>query len=118
VNNNKKLSAFLAYLIPILGPLYVFIAQRDDAYATFHAKQSLALTALAIGTPLGWAVLSWALLWIPTAGPLIAVPGFTMVVLIYVFLAVVWIVGMANALRNQLKPLPIVGKWAERIPIG
>ena len=112
---SHRTAAFLAYLVPILGPFFVFISSRDNEFAVFHAKQSLTLTALAIGTPIGWAVISWVLLWIPTAGPLVAAPGFTMVVLIYIFLAVAWVVGMANALRVEQKPLPIIGSWADRL---
>lgn len=115
---SNRIVAFLAYLLPILGPLYVFIASREDEFAIFHARQSLTLTAFAIGTPLGWAIASWALLWIPTVGPLLAVPGFTMVILIFLFLAVVWILGLANALRVVQKPLPVIGRWADRIPVG
>jgi uncharacterized membrane protein len=115
---NNRVAAFLAYLVPILGPLYAMIAHRGDAFVEFHARQSLTLTALAIGAPLGWMIVAWVMLWIPSAGPLIAVPGFTLVILIYIFLAVAWLVGMANALRFELKPLPIVGRWAERISAG
>lgn len=115
---SNRIVAFLAYLLPILGPLYVFIASRENEFAVFHARQSLTLTAFAIGTPLGWAIASWALLWIPTVGPLLAVPGFTMVILILLFLAVVWILGLANALRVVQKPLPVIGRWADRIPVG
>lgn len=115
---SNRIVAFLAYLLPILGLLYVFIASRENEFAVFHARQSLTLTAFAIGTPLGWAIASWALLWIPTVGPLLAVPGFTMVILIFLFLAVVWILGLANALRVVQKPLPVIGRWADRIPVG
>ena len=115
---SNRASAFLAYLVPVLGPLAALLARRDDEFTVYHAKQSLMLTALAIGTPVGWGIVSWALLWIPTVGPLVAIPGFTLVVLIYVFLAAAWILGMANALRAELKPLPVVGRWAERIPVG
>jgi uncharacterized membrane protein len=114
---SNRTAAFVAYLVPILGPLFVFITNRDNEFAVFHARQSLTLTAFAIGTPIGWAVISWVLLWIPTAGPLLAAPGFSMVILIYIFLGVVWIVGMANALRVEQKPLPIIGRWANWIPV-
>jgi uncharacterized membrane protein len=113
---SNRMAAFFAYLVPILGPLYALLAHRDKEFPVFHAKQSLILTMTAIGAPLVWGVFAWVIFWLPTAGPLIGTVAFTLVILIYMLLAVDWILGLIRALRYELKPLPVVGRWAERIP--
>ena len=108
--------AFLAYLLPVFGWLYVFLFRREDEFAVYHAKQSMVLTIAAIGAPVVWAVAAWVVAWIPLVGPVIAAALFALVLLAYVALGAIWIVGMVNALQAKMKPVPIVGTWAERIP--
>jgi uncharacterized membrane protein len=116
VRKMNRVSALIAYLVPILGPLYAILVHRDKEFPVFHAKQSLVLTITAVGAPVLWGVFAWVLLWVPTVGPLAAIAAFSLVILVYILLAVDWILGMINALRYELKPLPVVGRWAERIP--
>jgi uncharacterized membrane protein len=113
----NRYPAFLAYLVPIFW-LYVLFFRKDDEFAVYHARQSLMLTIAAIGVPVAWAVFAWAMLWLPTAGPLMAAAAFALVMPLYILLAVCWVVGMAYALQEELKPLPVLGGWAERIPVG
>lgn len=110
--------AFLAYLLSILGWLYVLLFHRKDEFAAYHAKQSLGLTIIAVGTPAVWAVVAWIVSWLPLAGPTIAAASFSLVIVTYVVLIVSWITGMVYALQTKMKPVPVVGGWAERIPIG
>ncbi len=114
----NKSCAFLAYFVPILGWLYVLLFRREDKFATYHAKQSLGLTIVGVAAPVVWAVVAWIIAWIPTAGPLIAVSLFGLVILTYLFLAVAWVLGMVYALQARIEPMPIVGGWAEQIPVG
>jgi uncharacterized membrane protein len=109
--------AFLAYLLSILGSLFVLVFQRDDRLAAYHAKQSLMLTFAALGAVVAWLLASWGLCWIPLAGPLLAAALFSQVILLAGFLAVLWVVGMVRALRGRMLPLPVTGKWAERMPL-
>lgn len=115
--SKQKMLAFLAYLLSILGWLYVLLCQRKDKLAVYHAKQSLGLTLVAIGAFVIWALGSWILSWIPLVGSLVAAISFAQVILIYIFLSVAWIMGMVYALQAKMQPLPFVGKWAERIPV-
>jgi uncharacterized membrane protein len=117
VSEQKRMLAFVAYLLGILGWLYVLLCQRRSRFAVYHAKQSLGLTLVAVATPAIWAVGAWLFSWIPLAGPLVAATGFSLVILAYVVLGVAWITGMANALRAKTKPLPLVGKWMEQVSI-
>jgi uncharacterized membrane protein len=117
VSEQKRTLAFVAYLLGIFGWLYVLLYQRRSKFAVYHAKQSLGLTLVAVATPVVWALGAWLFSWIPLAGPLVAAAGFSLVILAYLFLAMAWITGMANALRAKTRPLPLVGKWMEQVPI-
>lgn len=118
MSKSSRTPAFLGYLVPVFGWLYVLVLRRDDEFAVFHAKQSLTLTILALAASLAWAVFAWVVLWLPTVGPLLAAAAFSLLMLAYVYLAALWVVGMVNALRARRQPLPLVGGWAERIPIA
>jgi uncharacterized membrane protein len=110
--------AFLAYLLPIVGWLYVLLFRRKDEFAVYHAKQSMMLTITAVGTPVAWALFAWIVSWLPLAGPIIAAALFALVILIYIFLAATWVIGMVYALQAKMEPVPVLGGWAERIPVG
>jgi uncharacterized membrane protein len=118
VSKPKRILAVLAYLLSIMGWLYVFLFQRKEKLAVYHARQSMMLTIVAIGGPVVWAGAAWIVSWIPLVGPLLAAASFSIVILTYVALASSWVVGMIYALQAKMKPIPIVGKWAERIQIG
>ena len=64
-NNTQKLSAFIAYLLPILGWLYVILFQRKDAFVVFHTKQAIGLFLFLIIAFGGWAIIGYILAWIP-----------------------------------------------------
>ena len=110
-------AAFLAYLLPIVGWLYVLLFRRKDEFALYHAKQSMMLTVTAVGAPTVWALFAWIVSWLPLAGPIIAAAFFALVILIYIFLAATWVIGMAYALQAKIEPVPVLGGWAERISV-
>ena len=114
----QKTPAFLAYLLPVLGWLYVLVFHRKDEFAVYHAKQSLVITITAIGAPMVWAVVAWVIAWIPLVGPVVAAALFALVMLTYIVLVATWIVGLVYVSRAKMKPIPVVGGWAERLPVG
>ena len=114
---NKSL-AFLAYLLSIVGCLYVLFFHRGKKFAVYHAKQSMMLAIVAVIAPVIWIVVGWGLVWIPLVGPLVAAALFSLVMATYILLAVVWIVGMVYAQQAKMKPLPVIGEWAERLFSG
>jgi uncharacterized membrane protein len=95
----------------------VLLFQREDKLAVYHAKQSLVLALVAIGTLVGWFLGTWVISWIPLVGPLLAAAMFSQVILIWIFLAVTWIMGMVYALQAKKKALPLIGKWANQLPV-
>ena len=108
--------AFLSYLLSLPGALYVLLGRRDDAFAVYHAKQSLALVLSAIVVPLIWAIIAWGLAWIPLAGGMISVVLFALVIAAYIALIYSWIVGLVYAWQGRVKAIPFVGTWAGRLP--
>lgn len=106
---SSRYLAFAAYLLSLPGALFVLLARRDDSFAVYHARQSLALWLAALLLPLAWAVCAWALAWIPLVGPVLAVALFALVLAAYCGLLVAWLTGMLYALQGRAKRLPVIG---------
>jgi len=109
MNAASKTFAFIAYLIPLFGPLIVLLFRRNDEYAVFHARQSLRLLAVAILAPLIWAAISYVLLFIPFLGMITAAATFAVVILVFIAVIFAWISGMLNVLRSSQQAVPMFG---------
>jgi hypothetical protein len=48
----------------------------------------------------------------------ISISLFALVIAAYLFGAAAWVMGILNALKRTLTPLPIFGRWANRLPIN
>ena len=83
--SKQKVLAFLAYLLSVLGWLYVLLFQRKDKLAVYHARQSLVLTLVVVGSFVTWLLGAYVLSWIPLVGPLIAAATFSQVILTCLF---------------------------------
>ena len=113
-NDRNDRLAILAYVIPIAGPIYLMLAQRENAYIQYHARQMLALTLALIALPMVWAVASWSLSWVPVAGACVSAASFALVILGSLFGVGVWTAGLVQAVQGRLKPLPVVWGLSER----
>ena len=89
--------AFVGLIVSIIS-----ITQKNNAYSLFHAKQALTLYIFAI------------------AGGLICLPlcfvciGFPLLIAVELGGLVLCIIGIINASGGQCKPLPVVGKFADK----
>ncbi len=108
--------AVIAYLIPVIGWLYVYMFQRGNSLAVYHLRQAVGLAVFLIGTLLVWAVVAWIIAQIPFM-VVLSVALFTIVIAAYLFGFVAWVMGMLNAAQNKSTPLPLIGQWASRLPI-
>jgi uncharacterized membrane protein len=106
----------LAYLIPVIGWLYVLFFQRKNELAVYHLRQAVGLLLFLVAVLAGWAIIAWILAWIPFVAVLSAAL-FTIVITAYLYGLAAWILGMSKALRGQLTPLPLFGQFANRLPI-
>lgn len=109
MSKSSQYLAFFAYLLGTPAALYVLLARRDDPYAVFHARQSLAIAVAAVATPLLWAIVAWAGAWIPVVGPLIGLTLFALVIATYIGLLASWIAGMVFALNGTVRSVPVIG---------
>ena len=117
MNRPSRVSAVLAYLLPIVGWLYVLLFEPRNELAVYHLKQSIGLVVFLAATTAGWLVAGWALAWIPYVFVL-SVALFALVIAAYIYGVVAWVLGMRNAARARLAPLPLFGEWARRLPIA
>lgn len=99
----SKTWAFLAVLLSIIGVVIAFLTKKNDKYVMYYAKQSLVLFVTAICA----SVVSM----IPIIGWFFIGPILSLAVL------VLWIMGLLNALSGETKPIPIIGKLADKINI-
>ena len=65
MNTSSRLPAVLAYLLPVLGWLYVFFFQRGNSLALYHVRQAIGLVLFLVVTLVAWVVVGWLLAWIP-----------------------------------------------------
>ena len=116
MSSPSRFPAIVAYLIPVIGWLYVFFFQRKNTLAMYHLRQSIGLFLFLVAVIVGWAVIAWVLAWIPYMGAL-SVALFTIVIAAYLFGIGAWVLGLINALSKRTVPLPGFGQWASRLPI-
>jgi uncharacterized membrane protein len=115
VSTSQRILAFLAYLLLVVGWVIVLLFGRRSRFAVYHMKQSIALVLCLLVVAAGWAVLTWLSAWIPFLF-VVGVSAFSIVMAAAIFGVVAWVIGMSNALGARMRPLPIVGAWAKRLP--
>lgn len=98
-----KAFAVLSYALSLVGlPFFIVpLVMRNNAFALYHAKQCLMLWLGGIATGVVAAALSVICIGL-VLGPIL---GIALVVLA--------IMGLINAAKEEVKPLPIIGKWGE-----
>jgi uncharacterized membrane protein len=114
--NANKVYGILAYLGPLVL-VSIFAAPKESRYSKFHANQGLVLLIAEIAVPAVFAILlailgaiaaatfAWGLV------AVIATLGSVIYSLYGIVTLVFAIIGIVNAANNQLKPLPVIGKF-------
>ena len=95
MEGNKLLAAISYIGILFLVPL---LAAKDDAFARYHANQGLVLFIANIAAAIAGFILGF----IPVIGIIVAW-------IIRIALFVLMILGINNALKGEMKPLPLIG---------
>lgn len=96
--------AWLSYLgILLLIPLLV---NKDNEYSKFHVKQGIVLLICSIG----WQIVAFIFNIIPVIGTIIYAGGL-------LFLFILMVIGIINSLNEKTEPLPVIGKYAEKIKL-
>jgi uncharacterized membrane protein len=78
----------------ILGFLIAFLTSKENKYVMYHAQQSLILVICMLVAP------------IPVIGWIVALGAF-----------VLFIIGLLNGFKGEIKPLPVVGNIAFKFGI-
>jgi uncharacterized membrane protein len=103
--NNGKTVAILSY-ITIFGWLVAYFAMHKDKKTTlgsYHLKQSLLLFICAIA----WNVIIMIL------GSFLPAIIYTVLSLASLVFFVLWIIGLVAAIKEQCKPIPLIGEKAQ-----
>lgn len=98
--DETKLFAFLGVFLTIIGFIIVYATRKQDKYAMYYAKQGLVLFIAYI--------IAWAIVIVPVIGWLLSVP-------LYIFLLILWIIGIIYSLSGEQKPIPLIGEFADKI---
>lgn len=103
VINEEKIYSFLCYLISVIGVLIVLATKKErTSHNIYHAKQGTVLFILMVLV----AIVQQIFAMIPVIGTIINV-------LLWLSVAILWIIGMLNSFSNELVPLPIIGDFAK-----
>ena len=95
MEGNKLLAAISYIGILFLVPL---LAAKDDAFARYHANQGLVLFIANIAAAIAGFILGFN-----------PVNGIIVAWIIRIALLVLMILGIINALKGEMKPLPLIG---------
>ncbi len=101
VFNENTIMASLSYLGPLV--LIPFLTSRDKSFIVFHVKQGLVLFGLLLVT---------YFITLLSFGVLAPITG-----LINVFIFVLSVIGILNALKQKEVAIPLVGKFANKITL-
>ncbi len=95
VEKNKAM-AIIGYILPILFFIPLITDAKDSQFAKFHANQQLVLLISAIVVNIVGGV-------IPVIGWFLILPIGSVVLL------VIAIMGLINAAKGEMKPMPLIG---------
>ena len=98
-----KTFAILSYALGLIGlPFFLIpLIMRNNEFSLYHAKQCLLLWLAGLVVSVIGSVL------------MIVCIGIVILTAGWVFLLVLDIMGLANAIKGEQKPLPLIGKYAD-----
>lgn len=101
--DDKKLFAFLASFLTIVGFIIALVLKREDKYIMFYAKQGLILFVgqVIIGVISKIPIIGWFIL-----GPILLILWI-----------ILWIITWINALSGNEKKTWLIGDLAEKIKL-
>lgn len=108
---NNKLVAVLAYCFCLF--FIPLVAAKDSKFAHFHAVQGFNVFILWLIDIIVFSIISNAVLWNPFSLGAWGAWGIVSILstIVGILIAVLAIIGIINALKGEMKELPVVGKW-------
>jgi len=95
---NKVLAFLGVFFSPVIS-IIILLASKD-AYARYYAKQGLVLA------------IAFIVLFV---GLTITIVGAFLIPILWVLCIIWWIIGLVYSLSGNMKPLPLIGKFAEKL---
>jgi len=92
-NTGMAIIAYLLFFVPLLTD------SKDDPFVKFHVKQSLLIFLAGVAA---------------SVANVIPVLGQLVFIVVCLVLPILWIIGFINAMNGQMKPVPLIGKYAEQ----
>ncbi len=99
-DDDRKLFAFLATFLSILGFIIALLAKKDDKYVMFYAKQSLVVFIAYV-----------------VALIIAMIPGIGLILgpIAYLLSFILWLISWIYALSGNMKTVPVIGDYAKNI---
>ena len=116
MKTSDRLLALIAYLLPVLGWIFIGVFQRKNSFAMFHLRQAAGIFLALLIAFLAWVVVGWVIAWIPY-GFVFSIALFSLVIVVVIVVVIAWIVGIVNALFLRKNFIPFFGRWADRLPL-
>lgn len=104
--DDKKIFAFLATFLSIIGFIIALIARRKDKYIMYYAKHSLVIFVILVVV----GFIGKIFLIIPVAGDIINAA-------LIIISIIIWLLSWIYALSGKEKYIPIVTEWANKIDL-
>ena len=102
--SETKLFAFLGVFLTLIGFIVVLLARKHDKYAMYYGKQGL--------------VLFIAALIVSVVGGIVPFIGWFFILPVgNVLVVILWVIGLINSLSGKKKPVPWIGKFADKLEI-
>jgi len=94
---DPKTIAIIAYLT-IIGLVIAFLLNNDKKheFSSYHIRQSLGLVLCSVAL--------FIIGMIPVLGWIVSFLGS-------IILLILWVLGLINAINNEIKPVPVLGKY-------
>lgn len=105
-DSDRKLFAFLGVFLTVIGFVIALALKKNDKYVMYYAKQGLVL------------FIAWIILWVVgVVFMFVPVFGWLVMMVLYLGIFVLWIYGIIYSLSGQMRPIPLIGSFADKIPV-
>ncbi|PIN74718.1 hypothetical protein COV18_05860 [Candidatus Woesearchaeota archaeon CG10_big_fil_rev_8_21_14_0_10_37_12] len=101
-DTKSRVYAFLGTLLPVIGWIISYFACKEDKYASYYGRQGTWLLVCAV-------VLHFVLIF--------SIIGIALIPLLWVIAVILWVIGIINALSGKTRPIPITGRFAEKLKL-
>lgn len=116
MKTSDRILALIAYLLPVVGWLYIGIFQRKNSFAMFHMRQAVGTFLVLILAFVTWVIVGWIIAWIPY-GFVLSIALYSLVIVAVIIVVIGWFMGMVNSVCLRRAFLPFYGRWADRLPL-